>query len=400
MEFVIPVDINGNTKGYYNKNDVLQDINSENGWFEARFVPNSDEDSCINGSYVEGGMLTFASPADYISGKLVFQNPAFKRTSKALRADIEEVYNIIQERKTDEINKLLEDHILNIKWANVYNIGHGNFITLNDDNDNTKAIYDIGLPYAFPISKSPRIMKQDYKAVYNEMKNIKAEIVIISHWDSDHYIGAYENKQDIFDIPWIVTECNPKGQINAKRIMAYLYCKKNINYRNNLFLYKGNPKNTQLAFAEYDDNKSYKFQLYKGHGTSPMITPINCQGIAVRISINDVSTLMCGDIPYDCLSDNIINDNVYEYVVIPHHASNMDQKSYDALAKINSIKYPIICVNNKEKLGRTGVKIKKGEHCKNIRKKSGNIVFFTDNNTHSLKQYKLNLSSRNSLTQI
>lgn len=250
MEFIIPIDKDGKAKGHHINIAELSELTSENGWFEAKFISNGNNMGSDNYSYVEGGMLTFASPADYISGKLVFQKPEFKRTSKELKTDIEGVYNRIHERKTDEINVLLEDHIRNIKWADIYNIGHGNFITLNDNKDNTKVVYDIGLPYSFPVSKSFSKVKQDFKPAYDIMKKIKAEIVIISHWDSDHYIGAYCNEQDIFDIPWIVTECNPKGQINAKRIMAYLYCKKNSNYQNNLFFTKEiRPKHTLLLLS-------------------------------------------------------------------------------------------------------------------------------------------------------
>ena len=158
--------------------------------------------------------------------------------------------------------------------------------------------------------------------------------------------------------------------------------------------------NTPSAFAVCS-NSTIDFQLYQGYGTAKPITNINCQGIVVRIEINDVATLMCGDVPYNCLSDSIINNNAYEYVVIPHHASNMNPQSYAALDSIKSITYPIICVDNKEMLGRTKVEVDNGKHCTNIKKKSSNKVFFTDDSTHSLvKKYELDLSSQNSLTVV
>ena len=103
---------------------------------------------------------------------------------------------------------------------------------------------------------------------------------------------------------------------------------------------------------------------------------------------------MCGDIPYDCLPDSIVKNNNYDYMVIPHHASNMSQKSYNSLRNISSIKYPIICVNGKEELGRTNVLVENGEHCDEIRKKSS-IMYFTDNNTHSIKGYVCDLLNVN-----
>ena len=158
------------------------------------------------------------------------------------------------------------------------------------------------------------------------------------------------------------------------------------------------PKNQQ-PYAEYIGT-DYKFQLYTGYGLSSPTTEINCQGIAIRIEHDKIATLMCGDIPYNCLSDNIIVQNEYEYIVVPHYASNMSQDSYYALAKIKRINYPIIYVNNKDKLGKTNVDVDNGEHCQNIKKLSSNKVYFTDDDTHSLvNEYICDLTSINSLTK-
>ena len=62
--------------------------------------------------------------------------------------------------------------------------------------------------------------------------------------------------------------------------------------------------------------------------------------------------------------------------------------------------YAAICVNNKDKLGKTDVDVDNGEHCQNVKKLSSNKVYFTDDDTHSLvNEYICDLTAINSLTQ-
>lgn len=382
-EFIIPVDKNGRVRG----NDIgnLFADGIEDTWYTAKLSSNGP---CNEFSYVQGDVLTFASP-----GKMIHSTLELKRiTDPTEISNIENTYHSIKTCNENDIKDLLSKYASDIKKANVYNVGHANFITLNDSNDKTKIIYDIGVP-----NNSLDQAENNYNEAFITMQSITTKMVIISHWDSDHYLGAYSNKKNIFNVPWVVSECNEGGQIAAKRIANYLDCKKK------LFMVKKATRrqkpNTPPPFARYKSG-TIDFQLYKGYGTAKPITNINCQGIAVRIEINCVATLMCGDVPYNCLSDSIINNNEYEYVVIPHHASNMNPRSYAALERMKSITYPIICVDNEELLGRTDVKVGDGDHCKKIKEKSGDKVYFTDDNTHSLKKYELDLSSQNSLTQI
>ena len=109
---------------------------------------------------------------------------------------------------------------------------------------------------------------------------------------------------------------------------------------------------------------------------------------------------MCGDIPYDCLPKEIIDKNEYKYFVVPHHASNMSDKSYNALNSIKKIEYPIICVNGTEKLGKSNTNVEKGNHCSKIANKSNQILYFTDDDTHDkVNAYICDLTGNNPIDQ-
>lgn len=373
-EFVIPVDQNGCARGRYNPNDNLDEINSENGWFIASVAANDVSGKNIESSFVEGEILTCTSPLKNSKGTLRFK----RKFTDSEKNEINRVYSFHACHSRCDFTNILTQQASSIQKATIYNIGHGNFIALGDSNNEAKIVYDIGTPYRAKLSL------YDAKDI---MKIINPDLVIISHWDSDHYLGAFQANSNIYDATWIAVMIVDDGYINAKRIINYLAC------RGLIALISPTDPSISQPFAEYN-NSGYKIQLFRGSGTSSPITPINCQGIAIRIESSNVTTLMCGDIPYDCLPDSIVKNNKYDYMVIPHHASNMSQKSYNSLRNISSIKYPIICVNGKEELGRTNVLVENGEHCDEIRKKSS-IMFFTDNNTHSIKGYVCDLLNVN-----
>lgn len=104
---------------------------------------------------------------------------------------------------------------------------------------------------------------------------------------------------------------------------------------------------------------------------------------------------MCADIPYRCLPDSIIDNKDYDYVVIPHHASDMVKSSYKKLETMSGIEYSFICVKDTETLGKTGVLVKDGDHFKSIDKMTNKEVYFTDDDKHSVFAYSCDLSKNN-----
>ncbi len=387
--FVIPIDKNGQAKGRYNSDDrnykhIIEQIerNGNKGvWFKAQF--SSDMHDNDGAPYVEGYLLTAASPSKWLKGKLELKEIYPDDTE--IEKDYKKLINDNKYTDKKEVEHLLKKYIGKISNTMIYNIGHGNFITFNNDNNKTKIIYDIGLPY----QGSEETVNKDYNCTCKKIENINSKIVIISHWDEDHYCGAYNNEKNLFNIPWIVTGYAIKGKSNAKRIMLYL------NSINKLYMIKrAIDDNSVLGdplIADVSD-KNIIFQLYRGESINKS-NNVNSNGIAIRIiyNNNNNSTLMCGDIPYKCLPDSIIKKE-YKYVVIPHHASNMSKQDYDKLDSITKIEYSFICVNGTEKLGSTGKNVNEGKrYKKHIFPKTTNNVFFTDNDQHDVFAYECQL---------
>ncbi len=374
VEFVIPVDQEGRASGRYNRDDNLGQIKGEIGWFGARFVSNRTSRNSLSNSFVVGELLTIASPVKYKSGKLVYKRKLTPDENKKIEDDYSKYLPLA---RTD-FDDILKSCTSDIQKASVYNVGHGNFITLENANNETKIVYDIG-PYR-------KTSKKNYKAAYNKIAVVSPNLIIISHWDEDHYMGAFCDNPHILDVPWIAVKIKKSGKINAKRIMCCLLCNKRIG------LIDPDDMTISQPFASYKMSVG-TIELYRGSGCSSPITPINCQGIAVRIRIPGASALMCGDIPYNCLPDSILYGKEYKYVVIPHHASNMHQDSYDALDTISSIEYSIICVNGNDNLqhkkpGKKTEKVINGTHCTYIKKKTTNPLCFTDDKKHSIGGYE------------
>ena len=398
--FVIPIDPNGKAKGNFGNDQNYETIRlaaKENGkkrvWFKAHFNDNDSQN--VHAPYVEGSLLLAASPMKYFKGKLELRE-IDPNDAVAIEKEYTSSINLNTYKNKKDVENLINNNIGDISKALIYNIGHANFITFDNDKGQTKMIYDIGLPYR----KSYDTAKNDYKGAFHKIKNIRSKMVIISHWDEDHYVGAYINEKNIFDIPWIVTGCSEKGKTNAKRIILHL------NNTNHLYMIKRAIDDSSVlgkqSVASVNKN-GRSFELYRGEGKSSEISEINRYGLALRIDYNNTQTLMCADIPYRCLPDSIIDGQTYEYVVIPHHASNMTKTSYKKLDKIKSIEYSFVCVDgdealcnrkNKNNPNKTVPKVKDGDHYKYIDNKTSNNTYFTDDPKHSVVGYECSLDKK------
>lgn len=401
--FVIPVDRYGRAIGKFGDSEAFEGIRSEiianrnrQVWFKALFI---NEDSESNGApYVEGDLLFAASPMTNSNGKLAFTE--LYPDDDEVTEDYKKLLNSYTYNDA-AIQALLYNNIGDVTRSQIYNIGHGNFITFEDANGIAKIIYDIGLPHktskdnskhnktAKNKSTSNETVESKYTLTYKKIKNISSELVIISHWDEDHYAGAYINENNIFNIPWIVTAYDAEeGKTNAKRIMLYL------SSIDKLYMIKRAIDDSSVSGKQLvadANNNGICFELYRGEGTSSGITKINRYGLALKIKYNNTNTLMCADVPYRCLPDAIIDNNAYDYVVIPHHASNMVKASYKKLKKMSGIEYSFICANGNDPLGRTTDLIKDGGHFDSIKRKTNKKVYFTDDDNHSVHAYSCDL---------
>ena len=388
--FVIHVDKYGRAVGKLGDDEAFEALRSElianqnrQVWFKAYFINDGSRYEGEGEPYVKGDLLFAASAMTESNGKLVLKKlyPDDNKVTDDYKNLLNSyIYNDVA------IHDLIYNNIGNVKKSLIYNIGHGNFITFEDSRGTTKIIYDIGLSYR----KSYAAVGNEYKRTYKKIKNISSELVIISHWDEDHYAGAYINEKNIFNIPWIVTACKAeKGKTNAKRIMLYLDSIKKL-YMIKRAIDDSSVSGKQLVAAT--NNNGRYFGLYRGEGTSSGITEDNRYGLALNIKYIYTNTLMCADVPYRCLPDSIIDNKYYDYVVIPHHASDMVKSSYKKLETMSGIEYSFICVKDTETLGKTGVLVKDGDHFKSIDKMTNKEVYFTDDDKHSVFAYSCDLS--------
>lgn len=361
IEFIIPVYKSGKISGVPFDINEIKKYTNENGepfWFEAQISAEKPDSA-----YIEGELLTSANPITLSDVILKYKGVLSPEKVK----DIEIAYKnyiAVSKHGSVDLDKVLVGTNLNkklaginINQANVFNIGHGNFIALKDKKNKYRAhiIYDIGLTYRTSFKNFKKYLAYDY------IKNIQTDMVIISHWDRDHYMASFENTNNIFDVPWIVPECcEVRGKINARRIICYL------NIRHLVYMIdRSSSPNRPVVSVNF--NNGLTMEIYRGEGKDSKITQINCEGLALKFESKDKTTLMCGDVPYICLKDLFEYKDI-TYLIVPHHASEMSNGSYDVLDKVNNkIEDAVICANASKAIGKS--------HYSNLRSKANNIIF-------------------------
>lgn len=340
IEFVIPVYEDGKSKcnieiGENIKQELL-DFRKPH-WFKARYINEAEKENS-KAPYVNGKLVECASPINFKEGclEIVDANP----NAKDIEKKINEIYAASSFASSNEVNTVLANRIKQkLDIARAYNVGHGNFLYLKSNDDKTNMIYDIG----YITELQNRQKRQANKAAIL----IKPSIVIISHWDSDHYYGAYANKE-LMEVPWIAPDCAENGYIAAKRLIRFL------KYSNEMYLVErlhstkpsvaNNQPFAELILQNKKTNAIFKLEIYRGSGKETNITSKNCEGLVVKITNGDIITLMCGDVPYSCLPDTLTNKKCYNYLIVPHHCREM---SVTKLKSIYSVENAIICEGDK-----------------------------------------------------
>lgn len=339
IEFMIPVYKDGATECNANiDKKIKEELSSLTSpmWFRARYKTNCNRNSEY--PYVKGKLVECASPINFSDGYIEFVD---KLNDTNLTDKINYIYNTSDFSSSQDVENVLTQTIkcpLNI--ARAYNIGHGNFIQLRGDYSYPSMIYDIGY-----ITKLQNTINK--KSANKALLQLKASIVIISHWDSDHYWGAYTNEK-LWNVPWIAPDCAEKGNITGKRLIRFLKKLKKMYLIKRLHTNQGTTSLTQ-PFAKLElKQQDFQLEIYRGCGKDRRITEKNCEGIVVKITNNTVSTLMCGDVPYFCLSDiSTTKQQSYEYMIVPHHCSEMDTSKLNK--QYLSIENAIICEKKETK---------------------------------------------------
>lgn len=224
------------------------------------------------------------------------------------------------------------------KFIDIYNVGHGNadYIVCHD---NKRILYDIGAPYKVYSLKSYPKAKQAFS-------QLKPNLVIISHWDADHYMGCGYASDDVFDVTWIAPQL-VKGRdnsINLFRLVAFLMI------TGKLMLINRNNAGNLVASSGINDNV---IKLRMGSCTvteTQNITKKNREGLYIELGEKaDKISVLAGDVSYNSMDISIFSKQL-TFLHVPHHGSQMKLSR-----QLNSQWGKHAIISTKYKLGSTEV---------------------------------------------
>lgn len=293
---------------------------------------------------MEGLIESSASPVHYEKGTLIIKNI---HLGSIILKEINDIYDApsIGVRSDKDVNNELE-HIFNktkFSKVRVYNVGNGNCIYIKgfDGNNPKNLLYDIGYHnHAYPSGVLGRTSYQrSIHAIRSFSKHL--DCIILSHWDLDHILGCAYAPQYLFHRKWIAPNfpTNDKIVISARRLAIYL------DRIGSLILVDRNPTPQRTgAFASLTDSTGDSIiSFWIGNGLARIIpgvkrkeanykiSKINREGIIIEIANKNhqgktINCLLTGDVPYSSIPNgvNLTNNSPIDYLVVPHHGSNMD----------------------------------------------------------------------------
>lgn len=299
------------------------------------------------GHEIEAMFVFAASPVRRIKGKLIFfpNSDIATLDGKNVNDLVKGDYDITKFTITRPSNKLIENEIINA-WQNdvpgivdIYNVGHGNADYIRGKKH--RILYDIGYNYRC----IPKEVPDQFPKACRALRRLKPSIIILSHWDSDHYIGCVYAGEAIFDVKWIApaltSAADNKYALNAFRIAAF------IKAIGKLILIERTGNNENIG--RISCGSDYEIILRMGNSTTPEthnITKRNREGLYIEIQKNnEVHTLLSGDVSYESMVDSLFLDDSLVYMHVPHHCSEMKLDKLNTAKWNKIIKYAIISSN-------------------------------------------------------
>lgn len=199
-------------------------------------------------------------------------------------------------------------------------------------------MYDIGAPYRGSLKSFPRTKRA--------FSLLKPNLVIISHWDADHYIGCGYASDDVFNVKWIAPQLI-KGEncpINLFRLVAFLMATKKI-----MLIDRNNAG--KLVASIGNNVINLRMGISKVNKTEN-ITPKNRTGLYVEFGENNGKiSVLAGDVPYSSMDTSIFSKQLI-FLRVPHHCSKMDTSS---LQQSKWGEKAVISTNNKSSSGNPNV---------------------------------------------
>lgn len=337
--------------GQVDKKDTYKRIfrNSGTAWIPMTFI---EEDSVDYNNYrkkaenvvaVSGTIVLAASPIVRVKGRMEFNPEERDEISTQIEGildDIEKNFKPYRE-KCDEglklpdvkkrLNELFDDNVqLDI---NVYNVGQGNNISI--DVDDKRIFFDVGASLFEP---KDIVLNESFKtiqrSVINEVNSKIPELIILSHWDIDHILGASfwgdntSNSSDLGkgylvykDTSWLAPDFD---LVHKKTKSAFILC---------CYLLK-NKKMLLINELESNIISCNNFKLLQGTGRGKGNEKNNNIGLVMELSLNKDSdkigedscnrqyALLMGDCDFQKLGYLTNTDIQYDILVTSHHGSD------------------------------------------------------------------------------
>lgn len=292
----------------------------ESNWFQAILNP-SNEDNCKQGT-----LFLSASPIKVSQIYISLNNKKglfkFKGIDIDITAFIDEKYNCAFPcAQKEEVEKELcgVESPSKFRYIDIYNIGHGNadYIVF----DKKRILFDIG----YPRRRRPSVSSYPFPKALRSFGRLRPNLVIISHWDTDHFLGYAYASDSIFDVNWIAPSLDKKkASMSSRRLVAFL----NIIGKLRLI------DRSNCLGMSFDCGN---FSLLMGQGNDSRISPINCEGLYIQLQRSDKSSLLlAGDVPYICMDQNIFGKQL-ELLHVPHHCSNMELQAFRSIKGDNAV---------------------------------------------------------------
>ncbi len=198
------------------------------------------------------------------------------------------------------------------KQIDFYNVGKANADYIRGY-DNHRILFDVGYESIRGITFNAN--SSTYPKASNSLRQLKPNIVIISHWDTDHYIGCAYADSALFRVKWIAPALSSKPSLNSFRLAAYLMHLKNL-----LLVNRSNRGARNIAAINC--KRDYELKLNMGGGAE-LLTYINRKGLYLEFTHRDAAhTLLAADVPYKCMG-TIANIDDLRLLHVPHHCSRL-----------------------------------------------------------------------------
>ncbi len=204
----------------------------------------------------------------------------------------------------------------------IRNVGQGNWSEINF-NDNVKIVYDIGAPMNASRIDITNIIS-NRNALYPKSK----PILILSHWDKDHY-------HSLLGMSDIELQNNFSGFVCRDRVpnltsrILFNRIGTSIGYRNiycipaNPRIARGGPTFFSPMTPHHNQIVLYNSQHHKNR---------NISGLALTVKTQNASIVLSGDAHYDQISRDILPhlNFIHKHnLVVPHHGGNAGFYSYN-----------------------------------------------------------------------